>query len=261
MESTFRTVGSEYSSYTITRRLAPRDKKLVYRLVGFYEYLNALRNFDALLRMVNPAELEMINKLIKEADEYAIYTNLSRTLQKKPSSLAEREQEAGDQFERRGLEWIMALARVELGAMLATYTPTKKPFEEVRPSKFEMPAYKELLEDGLRTHYWALWSDPAAAKLARKTPRSITVAYVRRIALTLHFFNAVAKVNQGNLSPVQQVELKAWRRYLDDMWGTYVANIEDYLAGERYWKVTPKEFKKMKSELLYYRIYPNFHGF
>jgi hypothetical protein len=210
--------------------------------VGWFEYTRALALFDPLLNSVDADELRVIEEIVKERDEFAIFTNLSRRLETAPTSLSETGAGAD---ERRGLGWIMALARVELGAMAAGFTEHPRPFEMIPPSQYESPAYLELLLDGVRIHMHALRNDPVAQYYTSMRGRSVTVreavygpsgqgapatmlaneqralAYSRRIVVADEFIQAAAKFGSGTLSPPQQAELASYREPL--------RNLEDVL--------------------------------
>ena len=98
------------------------DPNLIYRLVGYLEYAKALENFDKLAAMAKYEEMNAIDEIIKSEPEFTIYTNLSRALEQGRSSLGEKPNGPSDDFARKGFRWITALARVELGAMLAGFT-------------------------------------------------------------------------------------------------------------------------------------------
>ncbi|MBW3598372.1 MAG: hypothetical protein KY475_14005 [Planctomycetes bacterium] len=204
--------------------------------MGWFEYTRALALLDPLLNSVNEAELQVIEQIVKDRDEFAVYTNLSRRLEAAPSSLSELESQGP--VERRGLAWMMALARVELGAMAAGFTEHPRPFAMIAPSQYEAPAYLELLLDGARTHVLALRNDPAAQYYASMRGRSVTVreavygpsgqgtpqtaaaneqralAYARRVVVADEFIKAAAKFGAGALSPSQQSELASYREPL-----------------------------------------------
>ena len=206
---------------------------MVTRLVGFLEYGQALQNFDALLPMLTEYELAAVDEIVVERDEFAVYTNLSRSVQRAASSLAETSPQSGsDRFERRGLDWVMALARVELGAMLAGFTNVPSPFEAVRPTEFEFLPYKELLQDGARTHFWALANDPDLRKVSRLSPRNTEVlSYSRRSVIARALTRAAIKAGMGDYSPVQQRELASRLKYVDSLQKGFGAKIELYLRG------------------------------
>jgi len=201
-------------------------------MVGSYEYDQALNHFDQLLQIANSEELAAIDEIVKQHDQYAVYTNLSRKVEKGESSLAEPKKAKDDQFERRGLAWVIALARIEMGAMLATFSDLPTPFAAVSPGLYELPAYLELLLDGARTHYWALFSDPFLKQIAAKTilkPDHQTNAYVRRLAVARAFVYAVAKMGADRFSDQQRTELLNWKNQLDQFQLTMVAYIKRYL--------------------------------
>jgi len=230
-----RTVGSQTKTTTetttnwLSRKLAPADRTLIFRLVGFYEYIKALQHLGALIEMCNESELRVIDEIIAEKDEFTVYTNLSRRLQRRPSTLSETGQSREDRFARRGLAWVMALARVEIGAMFAGFTNIRSPFEWVQPTQLEMSSYRTLLEDGMRTHYWSLANDPAFRKIARETPDHKTVAYVRRLTLARAFLEAAGKAGAVQLTPPQVAELRNWHSNLDTSRLALIASIELYL--------------------------------
>lgn len=220
----------------LSRQLAPADRTLIFRLVGFYEYIKALQHFSALIGMCDESELKVIDEIIGEKDEFTVYTHLSRRLQRRPSTLSEigrtlskTGQPQEDRFARRGLAWVMALARVEIGAMFAGFTNIRSPFEWVQPTQLEMSAYRKLLEDGMRTHYWSLANDPAFRKIVRDTPDHKTVAYVRRLTLARAFLEAAGKAGTAQLTPPQVVELRKWHSDLDTARVALIASIQAYL--------------------------------
>lgn len=221
-------------------KLAPEDYSLMYRLVGYYEYIKALENFDRLLAMCSPTEIDVIDELVKERDEFAVYTNLSRRLQRAQSTLTERPQKPDDSFERRGFAWVVALARTEVAAIIGGFTHMPAPFESVRPTKYEMAAYRELLQDGARTHYWALVNDPALKKLLRAVPDHRTVAYVRRLTVALEFLHAAAKVDANHYTQIQFAELKKWNNDLEEVRLSLLANIQSFLSGGSYQTASSK---------------------
>ena len=195
------------------RSLSPSNPQMVNRVVGFLEYSRALALLDRLLDTATPAELEAMDSLVRHRDEFAVYTNLSRRMELEPSTLGEGKDAGMNNGPQRGLAWVMALARVELGAMAAGFTDQPDPFSWGRPSRLELPAYKEILTDGMRSHYWALRSDPTARRLVFHTePQAI--AYARRVTLAIEFLRASRRLNEHLNSPEQQLELDVWESEL-----------------------------------------------
>ncbi len=187
--------------------------------------------------MITDDERKVIDEMIKDRHEFAVFTNLSRRLQTKPSSLAETSPRGeADRFERRGLDWVMALARVEVGAMLAGFSRVSNPFEVMRPTRQEMPAYAELLLDGTRTHYWSLAQDKNFRKVASSSlhaPGADTMAYVRRMKVAREFQAAAAKIVWQKYSSVQQAEMNRWQKDLKDSHQSLADNIQAFLSREK----------------------------
>ena len=154
--------------------MTPTDASGVARVVGFYEYANALNNFDTLVNQLDDDELAAIDEIVAERDEYTVFVT---------APMAEpQDQQAGG--ERRGFAWVMALARLELASMLATLTNTPAPFQAVKPTKLEFDAYVQLLLEGARAHYEALARDPILERVTKMSPAEPTVlAYARRLVL------------------------------------------------------------------------------
>jgi hypothetical protein len=210
--------------------LLPQDEREVLRVVGFLEYGMALERFDRLAAICKPEELKALDALVKERDELVVFTNLSRRLQRGPSALAETPRAADDTFERRGLAWIMALARVEVGAMLAAFTEVVSPFEKVAGGGYDRAEYQEMLLDGMRTHYWALAGDANAAAVLKRKPTNETLNYIRRLTMVMAFQQAVAKLVGPMLSPPQAQELVAWRKQARDYTGSLLAQLQSSLG-------------------------------
>lgn len=214
------TVGSQTTTKEAYSQawLPPRDASMIYRLVGYFEYSRALSLLDQLLNQVTAEELKVIEEIVKEQNQFAIETNLSRKLQQQPSTLAELPQMPNDTFERRGLGWVMGLARVELAAMMTGFTAADDPFFISRPSRYELPQYLEVLEDAARTHYWALRNDPVTKNFVRAgltEPQAI--AYFRRITTAMEFLKTARTLRKNELVAAQRKELDRWEEYLNEL--------------------------------------------
>jgi hypothetical protein len=192
----------------VTQSLTPSDNRQVSRLVGFLEYQNALTNFDSLVRISNASEVEVYDELLRDRPELTVFTNLTRRFAAGHSSL----NEAGDPsvgWERQGLRWVTALARLELAAMLAAFTSLENPFEVAAVGTYDGEQYRALLLDGARCHYWALHNDPMLRVVMRdRSLNQNLLRYARRVELARAMLIAAARGN--DYSPVQYEELKTW---------------------------------------------------
>jgi hypothetical protein len=207
----------------------PKDSREVLRVVGFYEYAMALQQLEKLAALVKDEELKAFDELIKERDELAVFTNVSRQVPHPRSSLDEAPLQQGDTFERRGFAWVTALARVELGAMLATHTEAQQPFVSVAGAGFDRREFTELLQDGMRSHYWALANDRNIKNVLRKRPDETTLNYIRRLVMAQAFLQAAVQIAASSYGQVQLAELKSWKKNLDELQGTLIVHVQSYL--------------------------------
>ena len=199
------------------------------RLVGYYEYANALNDLDTLINQSTDEELYELDKMVAERDEFTVYTNLSQKLSSGASSLDEPRDEKREQ---RGLRWVTALARTELGAILAASTGTPKPFEIVANPKFDLEQYRKLLLDGARTHYWALANDPQLREVTRSLKVNTQVlSYGRRLVMARAMLRAVLESSSSYYTPVQLRELYSWKESLDESQALLTAKIRAHIQG------------------------------
>ncbi len=205
--------------------LPPVKTQQVGRLVGYYEYMRALSILDALANRLSPEELKVLEDIVQERDEFSVYTNISRRLERGAGPLSEPAI-PGDDFNRRGLGWMMALARVELGAMVAGFTDRPKPFAVLPPTRYEYAPFQEMMLDGLRTHYHALQNDPVTGyywSLRAGRPATLeinemqAIAYSRRVAIALEFAEAIQQMGQHDMTPAQQAQVAAWKKDLEEL--------------------------------------------
>ena len=220
------------SSTTLTKAYLPNDDPyLVNRLVGFLEYAKALESFDELAALAKYDEMKAIDEILKSEPEFTVYTNLSRRLEQGRSSLAETPRGPSDDFARQGFNWVTALARVEVGAMLAGFTDHPTPFAAVAGKGYDIAEYKEMLIDGAKLHFWALTNDPDFAELGRGfKPNGAMLTYVRRLNVATAFVYAAGGLTGLELSPRQQNEVVAYAKNLDGARASLKNAIQAYLS-------------------------------
>lgn len=182
---------------------------------------------DALVASAKPEELAAINAILNDRPEFTVYTNIAQRLQRGPSTLVAT---SGTTSAHRGLEWVLALARTELGGMVATFGQHPAPFAAVRPSKLETESYKTLLMDGAQTHYWALINDPDLAKVAKSNPDTRMLAYIRRLNAARHFLHAGANGSLPELKPPQVAEILVEDKQLNSLRQNFTETVTQYVA-------------------------------
>jgi hypothetical protein len=197
--------------------------------VGYYEYTHALAKFDELVKTATPEEMEVVDTIIGKRDELSIPTNLSVNIPHPANVLDEVADDPQDKFVRQGLNWMMGLARMEVASVTAGFMDQKDPYRFIGATEFELDAYREILVDGLRTHYWALQND-ADLPLVRKGKASIQrlTAYGRRLFLTLEMLRTAQALSHG-ATPEQLRELSRWEDHLSQIQSNIIFEISEYI--------------------------------
>jgi len=213
----------------------------VYRLVGYLEYGRSLSLLDELLNSVSAEELKVIEELVAERPEFAVYSNLSRLLEPQPGALSEPYAAAAvaGNYRQQGLAWIAALARVELAAMSAGFDVDDRPFKTFAPSRYEASQYALMLMDALRTHYWALQLDLTVRGIRNADLNDVQgLAYFRRVAVAIEMADALEELGKGRYAADQLEQLESWRRELKSLRGTIlysVLKLHDRTTVSRSW--------------------------
>lgn len=185
------------------------------RLVGFVEYGKALQDFQRLLQTTPVDELQVMDSLLRDDAQYAVTVNLARRM---PQAQRSAFLVGGDADVRRGLPWIIALARLEYGAILAGFSPESVPFPVPAGDALDGQAFDALLLESALMHAWALEIDPVTRSLATRptTPRGSRappplvqhqiLAYERRLSLAWKILQAVEARMGTQMSPKQRSE-------------------------------------------------------
>lgn len=226
----------------------PEDIRLA-QLVGYVEYATALAHFERLVELATPAELRSLDDLIGQDDRFVVHSNLSAKFDNLDPVSSLRlphrvpDPRAAHANERLGLPWVMALARVELGAMRAGHTgessnPYRRvdyaerfnnpelladplgPFDRWPPTAFEREAFLEILFDGARQHYYESRTDyqiqignGVGLVGFRHAPIQV-LQLERKLRIAIEMIEAFRAYAIGSLTPAQQVELNRWESRL-----------------------------------------------
>lgn len=172
---------------SVKREFVPEDWTIPLRTVGSFEYTNALIDFDQLVEMSSKEEIDVFNKIILEQEEYAFFSGSDLApLDQVSDSVVEEFPDSKNRTTRKhGLQWMLALARVEVGATVAMYGHAGNGFELLRPAEFAFEEYSELVATDAIAHTKALGTDRAFNERVQKGKKvdSDTVAYLRRLKL------------------------------------------------------------------------------
>ena len=214
----------EYTRY-ITTYIRKQDPNLIYRIVGAVEYRNALDCFDW---YCSEEEMQAFDELVQERDELEVEVNLSRNIVHPPSSLDQQAAEPDDKFRRRGLRWIMAIARTELGAMRIGFAADENAFQQLA-IKYDQREYLKTVFDGMRSHFWTLADDPQLNGVLRGDANvTKTLAYFRRVLVATGFVDGGAALANDILTADQQKEMLDWKRKLNQIQSVLAARIKSF---------------------------------
>ncbi len=215
---------------------------MVRRLVGFYEYGNALADLDQLVSLANEEDLEVIDEIISDRGEFDVYLTLPDKFTPQSESYSTSgavsgTRGSGNEFRKSGLAWITALARVEFGAMVAGFTAEPNPFKDVTPDSHDYKSVMQLLMEGVAGHYSGLSKAPQFAKKGRARYKDATV----QVALTLSRRARIARAMMAPLlapgpseyNPAQAYELAGYKSKLDEGQKRVNEDIKEFLATRR----------------------------
>lgn len=184
------------------KEFAAADSTIPYRLVGSYEYLKAIQNINRLTAISSKSEIKVYDALIASQNEFSFYSGIATDYGLvSVDSLPDNERELIEStYKRQSLAWLLALARVEIGATISMYGFSNDPFGQVGMSNFGIREYTEILLDDLTTHLKAVKNDQGfqEAVYVRK-PNSDTMAYLRRARLINDLLDKVMLSNNEEL--------------------------------------------------------------
>lgn len=188
---------------------------MVRRLVGFHEYGHALDHLDRLVSMCEEEDIVAIDKILDDHHEFDLFVKLPDGFRPGTSDGSEELRD----HRRRGLAWVIALARVEFGAMVAGFTTHPNPYQLVQPSSLEYAETLQLLLEGVEGHFRALndagTTDAQTKKLYGDNQIKSTLAKARRVRIARVMLQALEKVDLANYSERQTIELTAVQRELN----------------------------------------------
>lgn len=201
-----------------------------YRLVGFSEYATALNMFTKLVSISNDQELREMDDMIKDHPSLAVFTNLSRGITPPTSTILEPPKDQEDRFAKQGLAWMMALARVEYGAMVSGFTDLDNHFHLETLGEKEKEAFTEILLDGVRMHYFSMINEPLGrAVLKGNAGFSQAFGFGRRAVMVRSMINALAEVSREDFNQAQQQELANINREIGNYADGSIASVSAYL--------------------------------
>jgi len=184
------------------------DLRMVRRLVGFHEYGHALDHLDRLASMSDKEDFDAINEILDDHREFDLFVKLPDGFRNVVSVSGVEELQDS---RRSGLEWIIALARVEFGAMVSGFTSHPDPYQTVQPESFAYDATMQLLLEGVAGHYLALQdADKLHAQLMKihdDDQVRTALAKSRRVRIARMMLQALEKIDPASYSDQQAGQL------------------------------------------------------
>ena len=178
-------------------RVSSGDPTLIQRIVGYFEYQQALTRLSAFVRHATTEELVGAEEIVRDEPEYRVYSLFA----KKEAPQVEPLNSADDAKDYRPvksvdrtLARVIALARVELAGMLAGFSQHPSPFEAVDPMAYEMEEFRHFILEGAAWQHQALAADPQLRSVGEQFPPTVvTLAYIRRLNIARHFCAAATR--------------------------------------------------------------------
>ena len=201
--------------------LKKQDNTIPYRLVGSYEYENALHHLTKLIKNSTPDQIKTYNQLLQKRAEFTFIQShgLTRDFHADAARIDPANgHKTNDKFKKGGLAWMIALARIELAATQSLYGNQTFPFE-VGVTEFEKENYLQLLLGDVAAHMKSLQKEPAFKEVLQKgrIPDSTTVAYLRRLKLIKDMLISLSRASDETMThqiaPYQK-ELARHQNYL-----------------------------------------------
>lgn len=177
------------------QRFLPADESIPFRLVGTYEYDQCLNQLSNLIATSSEEQIAVYDEMLGVRPEFSFVSGveMSGLNGRKPGDAP---REWLDPFKRRGLAWMMALAKLELGATMSLYGKSKLPFTAYPPTQFDLDAFMRIMLDDTIAQMSNLANDPGFQFVLRSNRIDTwTLAYLRRIKLIRDMTNVLFALN------------------------------------------------------------------
>lgn len=206
---------------TYQEKFAPVDQTMPFRIVGSHEYLSAIKLLGGLVSSSSTEEIDAYDRIIKKQDEFAFFSGAKLFFQhnqnryKRGNAIQANQQRNQKPIKRHGLVWLLALARLEVGATVAMYGGSTATFNFVAPEKFGREEYFELLLGDVADHILALSTDPLLLRKSHTSDKadSDTIAYIRRLKVVSDMLFAARGHDNGKYLAAANEYLASVQRF------------------------------------------------
>ena len=207
-------------------QFADEDKTFPYRIVGSYEYGTSLSNFGKLVDSSTPEQIEVYDKLIGMKSEYSFYSGVASNMGL-DTDFSSLDQDSSTDVEssylKHSLAWMMALARVELGATMSMYGDgMEDPFGKavtLGGVGFGAEEYLSVLVDDVAAHLKAVQNDDSYIRTLAPEEEvgSLTLNHLRRTQLINDMLGKVISSQIPEIVAVAGPYAEVAQRYVDDI--------------------------------------------
>ncbi|MFK7768301.1 MAG: hypothetical protein AB8B55_13840 [Mariniblastus sp.] len=202
------------------------NRTIPYRLVGSYEYGKCLESFMQLIKISTLDELPVYDTILNDRPEFTYFNGVSSAFNNFPN-LAKADEitrtKFCDEYQKKGLRWMIALARIELGSTMSMYGESKTPFESVAKTNYDMEATMQVLSDDVTAHMKSLALEEGFKKVIKRG-RDIdtwTIAYLRRLKLIRDMLSTLGRFGdntvKAKLGPYDKELAKYENRLMDEI--------------------------------------------
>ena len=206
-------------SFVCKKEFAKSDSTLPFRLVGSYEYLNAIDFIEKLAAMSDAQEISVYDDIIETQRELSFVCGIATDYGLiRVSDLPEAEQSLIEStYKRHSLAWLLALARVEVGATISMYGYSQDPFGVFANSSFGRDEYLEILTDDLTNHLKTVANDQGFQNANLQKLDSDTLAYLRRAKLMNDLLDKIMLTGNNELVSAAEPYSNDVNKYIDGL--------------------------------------------
>ena len=206
-------------------RFACEDETFPYRIVGSYEYGTSLSNLGELVDSSTPEQIEVYDKLIGMNREYSFYSGVVSKLGLDTDFSSLKKEATSDVksgYLKHSLAWMMALARVELGATMSMYGNDEDPFGKavaLGGVKFGAKEFLGILVYDAAAHLKAAQTDSNYLKALdpKEAAGNSTLNHLRRTQLINDMLAKAVSSQMPEIVAVARPYAEVAKRYVDDL--------------------------------------------
>ena len=230
------------------------DDSIPYRLVGTYEYDRALKLLTQLVAKSTKEEIKVYDKVLGERAEFNFLNGIGLEFDQRPDLAKANNldrKKFNDKFKKGGLAWMMALAKVELGATFSMWGDAQFPFESLFVTEFDVEQFKAILVDDVVAHLRHLRDDPLFKKVLQNKhiPDSNTVAYLRRLKLLTDMLVTLGRSNDQAVASRVHPYLDELKKYRERLVTQVVRSQMGYSTESEQTDVKIRKFKMAKEHI------------